>query len=87
MLVAWLSLKEPDLCRRAFPQVIDIVWFSDLIFEVIANFSRGVHDGEHWVAAIEAVDIQVTEGNFEGAMVSTTRSSTPFTDLTCSERS
>jgi 60 kDa SS-A/Ro ribonucleoprotein len=37
--------------------ILNIGGFSDAVFEVLGRFARGEHDGEHWVAAIEAVDV------------------------------
>jgi 60 kDa SS-A/Ro ribonucleoprotein len=37
--------------------ILNIGGFSDAVFEAIARFARGEHAGEHWVAAIEAVEV------------------------------
>ncbi|WP_295455784.1 RNA-binding protein [uncultured Thiodictyon sp.] len=37
--------------------ILNIGGFSDAVFEVLGRFARGEHDGEHWVAAIEAVEV------------------------------
>jgi 60 kDa SS-A/Ro ribonucleoprotein len=37
--------------------ILNIGGFSDAVFEVLASFARGEHAGEHWVAAIEAVEV------------------------------
>jgi 60 kDa SS-A/Ro ribonucleoprotein len=37
--------------------ILNVGGFSDAVFEVIARFARGEHAGEHWVAAIEAVEV------------------------------
>ncbi|WP_295608029.1 RNA-binding protein [uncultured Lamprocystis sp.] len=37
--------------------ILNIGGFSDAVFEVLGRFARGEHNGEHWVAAIEAVEV------------------------------
>lgn len=37
--------------------ILNIGGFSDAVFEVLTRFARGEHAGEHWVAAIEAVEV------------------------------
>lgn len=37
--------------------ILNIGGFSDAVFEVLASFARGEHAGEHWVAAIEAMEV------------------------------
>ncbi len=37
--------------------ILNIGGFSDAVFEVLGRFARGEHDAEHWVAAIEEVEV------------------------------
>lgn len=37
--------------------ILNIGGFSDAVFEVLGRFARGEHDGEQWVAAIDAVEV------------------------------
>jgi 60 kDa SS-A/Ro ribonucleoprotein len=37
--------------------ILNIGGFSDAVFEVLGRFARGEHNGEHWVAAIEAMEV------------------------------
>jgi 60 kDa SS-A/Ro ribonucleoprotein len=37
--------------------ILNIGGFSDAVFEVLGRFARGEHAGDHWVNAIEAVEV------------------------------
>ena len=37
--------------------VLNVGGFGDAVFEAIATFSHGVHNRNHWVAAIEATEL------------------------------
>lgn len=37
--------------------ILNIGGFSDAVFEVLARFASGEHQGEHWVARIEAMEV------------------------------
>lgn len=37
--------------------VLNVGGFSDAVFEVLARFTAGQLDGEHWVREIQAVEV------------------------------